>query len=382
MTAPRILYVQFTDPVGYPPIEHSTRLLAERGWEVLLLGTGTFPAHNFQFPPHSRIRLKKIGFVQGGFRQKLLYVFYFFWTLYWTLRWKPKWIYASDPFACPIVWIIQKIADVRVIYHEHDSPNVDRISSKFMKIVYACRNKLGRDAALCVLPQEDRLCQFLRTTNRIRPTFCVWNCPRLDEISNVAARENAGLIFYYHGSITRSRLPPSLIIAASRFEGAIRLHIAGFEVSGAIGYLQELLELAAACGEPELIKPLGTISTRSKLFHAASRADVGISLMPTRAADVNLQYMVGASNKPFDYMACGLPLLVSNLPQWVSGFVEPGFAVACNPDDVDTVEAALRWYLDHPGEQREMGRMCQDKIRKAWNYETMFAAVLSEIERD
>ena len=209
LKAPRILYVQFTDPVGYPPIEHSTRLLAERGWEVLLLGTGTFPDHNFQFPPHSRIRLKKIKFVQGGFRQKLLYVFYAFWALYWTLRWKPKWIYASDPLACPIVWIIQKIVDVWIIYHEHESPDVDRRPSKFMEMVYACRNKLGRDAALCVLPQEDRLCQFLRTTNRIRPTFCVWNCPRLDEVSNVAAHQNAGLIIYYHGSITRSRLPRS-----------------------------------------------------------------------------------------------------------------------------------------------------------------------------
>ena len=55
---------------------------------------------------------------------------------------------------------------------------------------------------------------------------------------------------------------------------------------GAIGYLQELLELAAACGEPELIKSLGAISTRSKLLNAASMADVGISLMPMRAGDV------------------------------------------------------------------------------------------------
>jgi hypothetical protein len=27
--------------------------------------------------------------------------------------------------------------------------------------------------------------------------------------------------------------------------------------------------------------------------------------------------MVGAFNKPFDYMACGLPLLVTILPDWI-----------------------------------------------------------------
>ena len=46
-----------------------------------------------------------------------------------------------------------------------------------------------------------------------------------------------------------------------------------------------------------------------------------------------MQNMVGASNKPFDYMACGLPLLVTDLPEWTSTFVEPGYARACNPDD-------------------------------------------------
>jgi glycosyltransferase involved in cell wall biosynthesis len=380
MTARRILYVQFTDPVGYPPIEHSTRLLADRGWDVLLLGTGTFPIQNFQFPANSRIRLKKIAFVQGGFRQKLLYVCFFFWTLYWTLRWKPEWIYASDPLACPIVWVIQKIFDVRVIYHEHDSPDVDRDSSRFMKIAYACRDRLGRDAAICVFPQADRLGLFLRTTNRIRPTLCVWNCPRLSEIPELAAHRNGRLIVYYHGSITSTRLPSSLIIAASRFGGAVRLHIAGFEVSGAVGYLKELLKLAEDCGAAALIKPLGTIPLRRDLFHTASMADVGLSFMPTAADDVNLRHMVGASNKVFDYMACGLPLLVSNGPEWVSTFVEPGFARACDPDDVNQIEAVLRWYLDHPDERREMGRKCQDKIQQGWNYETMFADVLAAIE--
>ena len=90
--------------------------------------------------------------------------------------------------------------------------------------------------------------------------------------------------------------------------------------------------------------------------------------------------MVGASNKAFDYMACGLPLLVSDLPEWVSTFVKPGYALACDPNDPDSIEAALRWFLDHPDERREMGRRCRDKIQQGWNYETRFADVLAAIE--
>ena len=102
--------------------------------------------------------------------------------------------------------------------------------------------------------------------------------------------------------------------------------------------------------------------------------------MPKRSNDVNMQHMVGASNKPFDYMACGLPLLVTDLPEWVQTFVKPGYACACNPDDPDSIEAALRWYLTHPNERREMGRRGREKVRQAWNYDTMFAPVLRKLE--
>jgi spore maturation protein CgeB len=89
---------------------------------------------------------------------------------------------------------------------------------------------------------------------------------------------------------------------------------------------------------------------------------------------------VGASNKSFDYLACGLPQLVTDMPDWVTTFVEPGFARACDPDDPDSIEAALPWYIDHPSERQNIGRKGQDKIREAWNYESMFAGVLAKIE--
>ena len=129
-----------------------------------------------------------------------------------------------------------------------------------------------------------------------------------------------------------------------------------------------------------MVEPLGTVPRREDLLRSASKAHVGLSLMPNRSEDINMRHMVGASNKPFDYMASGLPLLVTDLPEWVATFVEPGYGRACDPDDPDSIEAALRWYIDHPEERREMGRQGQDKIREAWNYESMFAGVLSEIE--
>ena len=57
--------------------------------------------------------------------------------------------------------------------------------------------------------------------------------------------------------------------------------------------------------------------------------------MPRTSDDMNMLNMTGASNKAFDYMAAGLTLLVSDLPDWHAMFVAPGFGRACDPADPD-----------------------------------------------
>lgn len=383
MKGRRILYVQYTDPGGYPPTQHSSGILAERGWDVVFLGTWLGPSCDLRLPSRPRVRVKQIRSLQDGWKQKLQYVLFFFWSLSWTLSWRPDWIYASDPLCAPILWFVRKLSGVRVLYHEHDSPNLDQVQSWFMRVIFEYRRKLGREAELCVFPQRTRLREFLEITERSGPVFCVWNCPRLDEVEvNEPSSSGEGkLILYYHGSITRARLPVQLIVAAARFKGAVRLRIVGYETSGNIGYSRELRRISAENGVADLIDFLGAVS-RNDLMHRALEAHVGLALMPKRSQDINLRHMVGASNKPFDYMACGLPLLVTDMPEWESTFVEPGYGRACDPEDPDSIEAELRWLLEHSEERAEMGRRCRDKVREAWNYEVMFSEVLASLEHD
>jgi len=377
----RILYLQFADPAAYPPIEHSSEILAERGWEVALLGTNAFGDQNLKLPRHPRIQVKNLSVVTAPGGQRLQYLYFFLWSLCWTWTWRPAWIYASDPLALPALWLIRKLTKARVVYHEHDSPNAEWAHhSRFMRVTLRCRVMIGRAAELCVLPQQDRLTDFLRITGRTRGTACVWNCPRLGEIQDSGSEQGRVLLLYYHGSINSARVPPELIVAASRFKGDVRLVIAGYEAPGSIGYVDELKNLAEKNGVSDLVEFLGTIPLRKDLLRIAAKAHVGLSFMPKDSNDINLRHMVGASNKPFDCMACGLPLLVSDLPDWISTFVDPGYARACDPHNVEAIEAELRWYLENRNQRREMGRRCAEKIKSTWNYDVMFGSVLATIE--
>ena len=102
--------------------------------------------------------------------------------------------------------------------------------------------------------------------------------------------------------------------------------------------------------------------------------------MPMHPDSINMKYMAGASNKPFDYLAAGLPLLVSDLPPWREMYVDPGYGLACDPRDADSVAESLRFYAEQPDERRRMGEQGRQRILREWNYEEQFAPVQHTIE--
>ena len=102
--------------------------------------------------------------------------------------------------------------------------------------------------------------------------------------------------------------------------------------------------------------------------------------MPKTNQNCNEQTMTGASNKPFDYLACGLALLVSDLPEWHALYVNDGCALAVDPDDAASIAAALRWLLEHPNERRAMGERGRQRVLTEWNYERQFAPVLKYLQ--
>src|SRR5947209_1785098 len=142
MTANRILYLQYTNPAGYPPLEHGSRMLADAGWQVLFLGTRAWGAGNVHFPPHPNIRVKCLSFCRAGLRQKLHYLRFGLWVVSWALRWRPHWIYASDLLSCPVGLLLSYLPGSRLIYHEHDSPQADA-RSQVHDWCLACRGRLA-----------------------------------------------------------------------------------------------------------------------------------------------------------------------------------------------------------------------------------------------
>jgi glycosyltransferase involved in cell wall biosynthesis len=370
------VYVQYTNPAGYPPLEHSSRLLAERGWHVLFLGTGAWGADTFRFPPHPNVSVRQLAFCPAGWRQKLHYLAFCAWVVAWVVWWRPRYVYASDYLAAPLALLLSYLPGLRVIYHEHDTPPCAG-ASRFARLCLAARARLTRRAELSVLPGRERAATFRREVAPGREVLCVWNCPTRDEV--VPPRSPRGgeeLVLFYHGSIVPPQLPETVLHALARLPAAVRLRVAGYETAGHRGYVDRLRALAGQLGVADRVEWLGSAPTRAQLLGWCATADVGLALFPRESH----QPMAGASNKPFDYLACGLALVVSDLPDWKALFVEPGYALACDPEDPDAIAAALRQFLEQPARARALGEAGRQRIRSEWNYETQFTPVLDLLE--
>ena len=92
----RILYVQFANPATYPPLEHSARLLARKGWKVRFIGTQSRKGHGLALSPLDGISVNRLPFPEPGWRQKLAYLRFAVVVLRTVIGWRPEIIYVSD----------------------------------------------------------------------------------------------------------------------------------------------------------------------------------------------------------------------------------------------------------------------------------------------
>jgi glycosyltransferase involved in cell wall biosynthesis len=370
-----ILFVPAADAAAYPPIIHAANLMAEAGWRVCVL-SAPIAGTNLQFPRSPGIELRSIAARPSHVMRRAAYAAYAAATARLAIERRPNIVYASDPLGAGPGLLAARLSGARLVYHEHDTP-APRALHPF---VARLRREAARRAAAVIFPNEARARivqdEFGLPESRLH---VLWNMPRRVELPLREEGPDEPLLLYYHGNVSPVLLPEIVVKAVRQFGGRVRLLIAGYEAPGAAGYINRLLRHCQP-GPGSPVRYLGVFS-RGELLGVAARAHVGLAVVPGNADDFNIRYLAGASNKAFDYMAAGLALLVSDLPDWRAIFVAPGYARSCDPADLASMTAALGWFIDHPEARREMGTRGRARIASEWNYDTAFRAVIRSVIR-
>lgn len=373
---PRVLAFIYGNPGAYPPLEHSAHLLVGQGADVHVIGINAIETSSLELAAAPGLTTELLPGMRPGWKQKLHYAQFCWRVARRALAYRPTLLHASDPLAALAALIASFVSRAPIMYHEHDAlPNADGAETSFMTVVRWARARIVREARLVIVPQEQRLRRLQADVGRRDGIVRVWNCPLSQDGLPEPEHRAEGLHLLYHGSIVPDRLPRAVLQALRSLPSAVHLHIVGYAPSGTPGYVKQLEQAASHLGIADRVHFVGPIPHRRDMLAYARRCHVGLSLMPMEATDPNLRFMIGASNKPFDYMACGLALLVADLDDWRAMYVEPGYARACDPRDSGSIATEILWYLENRHAAALMGEAGRQRIAEEWNYEHEFTPV-------
>lgn len=369
-----ILFVQFMDPVYYPPALNAALLCRRAGLDVALVGYRAAGVEPLTAPLELENRIAYEKASTGHFALYRDYARYILRVLTHCAKRRPAFVYAADTFAAIPALLCSLLFGVRVFYVEYDAPGSP--DGWTARVRLWARRIVARNALACVAPSGARADLLARETGcSSAKIIVVMNCPMREEI-RTAHPPHDRFRLYYHGTVNWYRIPPSIIGAMARLPDEVELWLVGYEAPGVTSFRGELETLAEAVGVgAHRIKVCGAMS-RPEMMNLCAQCSIGLCLMPSTITDVNLIILAGASNKAFDYLCCGLPLLVNNWEDWRELYVNAGVAKACDADNEDDVARAIREYMVDPGRRIEAGQVGQQLIGERWNYDTQFQPVL------
>lgn len=367
------LFIQATEPGAYPPLINAAHIMADAGWHVTFLAAPVV-GKRLSVTPAPGINVIDVAERPTHVMSKQSYLDYCRKAIALARQLRPNVVYASDPTGALPGLLAVKCSGARLVYHEHDSPSAE---SDLHPVVRWSRRWAAKAAEIVIFPNAERA-RIARGSIGFNASKLqiVWNVPRLAELPDTPNKPDAPLILWYHGSINPERLPETILEAISKFNGSVRLDVAGYEAPGAKGYIQRLINKWNS-KELILINFLGEIQYHHDLLKLAAKSHIGLAFMPMQTNDINMKHMVGASNKPFDYMAAGLVLMVSKLSDWQKLYSDQGFGVACDPLSVPMINQQLEWFINNKDKIELISRANKEMIAMNWNYNNLFEAALN-----
>ena len=189
------------------------------------------------------------------------------------------------------------------------------------------------------------------------------------------AVDRDGVQFVYCGLLAEYRGILTLIEAVDRIpdEYDVSLVLGGEYASPEIRD-----RIRRRAGESDRIELAGWLPTFADVIDLFRESDVGLMYFHP---EPNKTEAVHRSNKLFQYMATGLPVIVSDVGEW-SRFVEDvGFGIPVEPERPDLMAGVMADLADDPDLRAELGRAGHEAALDQYNWETQREQLLGLYDR-
>lgn len=295
------------------------------------------------------------------------------WThanLAWRLvRSRADVIHAHDVNVLSTAWLAAKLLRVPLVYDAHEI-STDREGYKaFRGLVGWLEKKIMPQAAGTITTTDARAKFFARAYGIPRP-LVLQNRPRLvsaegsDRIRNELGLVEPWPIVLYQGGLQPGRGLPRLVEAAASVPNAYFVFIGGGRQAA------ELRELATRLQLDERVRFIPTVALAELPSYTAS-ADIGVQPIENTC----LNHFTTDSNKLFEYVIAGLPVVASQLPEIGKLVRKHDLGLLIPPGDTAALARAISQLVSDP-ELRLWYRARARQAAQTLNWEAQEQALL------
>ncbi|MCG6658042.1 glycosyltransferase family 4 protein [Halomonas campisalis] len=259
-----------------------------------------------------------------------------------ALRARPQVIHAHDVNVLPTAWLASKLAGAPLVYDAHEISTDREGYHAFRGLVAGLEKRIMPRAAGTITTTDARAKFFARAYGIPRPLVLQNRPRRVQPPRGNRIRDELGLsepwpIVLYQGGLQPGRGLLRLVEAAADVPNAYFVFIGGGRQR------RELGERAESLGLSHRVRFIPTVVLRELPSYTAS-ADIGVQPIENTC----LNHFTTDSNKLFEYVMAGLPVVASRLPE-ISRVVAPhDLGLLVPPGDTPALAAAIRRLVDEP----------------------------------
>jgi glycosyltransferase involved in cell wall biosynthesis len=276
-------------------------------------------------------------------------------------------VHLHDPELLPLGLLLHA-RGMRVVFDMHENLPREIITKEWVaKPVRAVLSHLVRAfqrMACRVLPTVFAELSYAADFPSANEGVVVLNFPLLRALLDVRAEKRPTFTVGYIGGISAERG------AHEAAEAIERLNEAGVRTSAIfVGGLAAGLEHEGAFGRAVAD---GYIATTGRLaptdgWPLMAACHVGLAVLRPSP-----NFIDSYPTKLFEYMALGLPVVVSDFPLWRRAVSEAGCGLLVDPTKPDAIADALRWLHDHPADAAAMGERGRATVLARYSWDAEF----------
>jgi len=253
-----------------------------------------------------------------------------------VIRARPQVVHAHDVNMLPLAWLAARLLRVPLVYDAHEISTGREGYQSYRRVVAWLEKRIMPHAAGTITTTDARA-KFFARAYRIKRPVVLQNRPRhLQTVRSNRLRAELQLldawpIVIYQGGLQPGRGLARLVEAAASVPNAYFVFVGGGVLAQELRSLSESLDLT------ERVRFINTVPLAELPSYTAS-ADIGVQPIENTC----LNHFTTDSNKLFEYVQAGLPVVASDLPEIRRVVREHDLGLLVRAGDTGSLACALR----------------------------------------